>query len=1074
MKSNIPWSVKGIDPEAREAAKIAARRAGMTLGEWLNSLILQSGELPEGLAAQLVAEAAAEDARGHGGEASDEDEAELQSRLETLNRRLDQSERQSALAVSGIDQSIERLASTIESSRRLLATGDVAPKSTVNELASRVERLQSQLEQVSVQGRAGLDGRTLVALEKAIAGVAAHIEKSDRRNAELVQSVEEAITELAQKVGHAETSSHEAISRIDHTLDRLNGRIDTTESEQRRAGARLNERLAQLDERVATSLVQREAGIGGIERRLGGLESRLENVQGQIKAQIDEVRMRPAMSPDALSRKEFEDWSRRQAADQGSSQASARQSLSNLEARIAVLTERADRLQREGGTQNSAAVDRVSESARQAGERADAAAKRAGEATQAVKSELGELTQKLDRTNHTATETMQALEGVLRSLTRRLDMIDGRGSKGVPEAPVIAPVVVPPVSVAPIAASPPAPEPAPERVAAIAAERKIPSRSPGWLWRDEPAAAGGDLIGRSAPEPAAQHGAEADDEPQIQGDDHDTDEVHQVFAPTDEDGHEHTGRARPQWGDDEHEEHAPAHGEPAGRGGRDFDLSNLMFNLDGARERQPDDQGSPAEPAFTPRPSEPASGRSEDSDWLEQARRAAKAAGPGERASDADGQKTSARSTAVKLGIAVLIALAIAVVIFTYVVPRLTHKRAATPDVESTAIPATTTAKPPAGGQKAITTDKHDQTPAPPPSTATAPNPTPEGAPPREDDLGSPLPSDAKANADSLDQGQAQSPQAEAAPAASTAPSVKPPQGIAAPTAPPVAQISKPTPDEALKAAAEGGKAQAQYSYALALKAKGNTEAALDVMKRAAAQGLGIAERQLGVWYEQGDGVNKDLTEAGKWYLHAAQAGDVQAMHNLGFFYAQGFGGLQRDGATAEHWFKSAASRGLVASQVNLAIVYSQADSFGLPAGDPQARAADAYFWAAIAGAHGDEQAAKLRDQIARDLKPEAKASIDKKVAAFRPQPLDLMANGGFDTSAQAFLPADQQAPLGRDEIISIQKMLNELGYKVGPADGKLGPSLEKAIRAFQAAYHLPETGVADQNLLAALEIVPR
>ena len=53
MKSNIPWSVKGIDPEAREAAKVAARRAGMTLGEWLNSLILQSGELPEGLAQLL-------------------------------------------------------------------------------------------------------------------------------------------------------------------------------------------------------------------------------------------------------------------------------------------------------------------------------------------------------------------------------------------------------------------------------------------------------------------------------------------------------------------------------------------------------------------------------------------------------------------------------------------------------------------------------------------------------------------------------------------------------------------------------------------------------------------------------------------------------------------------------------------------------------------------------------------------------------------------------------------------------------------------------------------------------------
>ena len=39
-----PWSVKGIDPKAREIAKDLARRSGMTLGEWLNSMIMEDGE----------------------------------------------------------------------------------------------------------------------------------------------------------------------------------------------------------------------------------------------------------------------------------------------------------------------------------------------------------------------------------------------------------------------------------------------------------------------------------------------------------------------------------------------------------------------------------------------------------------------------------------------------------------------------------------------------------------------------------------------------------------------------------------------------------------------------------------------------------------------------------------------------------------------------------------------------------------------------------------------------------------------------------------------------------------------
>ncbi|MFW6077176.1 MAG: hypothetical protein ACOC71_05460, partial [Hyphomicrobiales bacterium] len=44
MKPGIPWSVKGIEEQARAAAKQAARQSGMTIGEWLNSVILDSAE----------------------------------------------------------------------------------------------------------------------------------------------------------------------------------------------------------------------------------------------------------------------------------------------------------------------------------------------------------------------------------------------------------------------------------------------------------------------------------------------------------------------------------------------------------------------------------------------------------------------------------------------------------------------------------------------------------------------------------------------------------------------------------------------------------------------------------------------------------------------------------------------------------------------------------------------------------------------------------------------------------------------------------------------------------------------
>src|SRR5258708_38226248 len=39
MTSGVPWQVEGIRPQARDAAREAARRSGMSVGEWLDSVI---------------------------------------------------------------------------------------------------------------------------------------------------------------------------------------------------------------------------------------------------------------------------------------------------------------------------------------------------------------------------------------------------------------------------------------------------------------------------------------------------------------------------------------------------------------------------------------------------------------------------------------------------------------------------------------------------------------------------------------------------------------------------------------------------------------------------------------------------------------------------------------------------------------------------------------------------------------------------------------------------------------------------------------------------------------------------
>lgn len=77
MKLGVPWSVKGIRPEARETAREAARRSGMSLGDWLNSVILQ-----QAAAAGTQPDTDDEDFYG-------EDLTSVHQRLDDLTRKID-------------------------------------------------------------------------------------------------------------------------------------------------------------------------------------------------------------------------------------------------------------------------------------------------------------------------------------------------------------------------------------------------------------------------------------------------------------------------------------------------------------------------------------------------------------------------------------------------------------------------------------------------------------------------------------------------------------------------------------------------------------------------------------------------------------------------------------------------------------------------------------------------------------------------------------------------------------------------------------------------------------------------
>lgn len=62
------------------------------------------------------------------------------------------------------------------------------------------------------------------------------------------------------------------------------------------------------------------------------------------------------------------------------------------------------------------------------------------------------------------------------------------------------------------------------------------------------------------------------------------------------------------------------------------------------------------------------------------------------------------------------------------------------------------------------------------------------------------------------------------------------------------------------------------------------------------------------------------------------------------------------------------------------------------------------------------------------------------------------------------------QYPMAGQEVVALQLRLRELGYLSGRADGRYGKGLEETVKALQRQWHLPETGIADEDLLERIQ----
>ena len=247
MKPGIPWSVKGIDSEAREAAKHAARRSGVTLGEWLNTVIREQAD-----EAEPPKKAPARNSMN-----------DIQSKLDHLSDQLTRMARRDQDTTAG--RHYERIRPAHEQSLAgILARVDAAERQAAENFAQFDERLETLVDKFS-QGldsfpRNPEDVPGYRSLEMAVRNIVDHIEVSERKTRDTLKAVQDRLNDVAYATS----------TPIDS--DRLLADAPLI--------ARLESRIADLTSRMT----DKDEGTKDELRKL------VQNEFGKITARIDSVR----------------------------------------------------------------------------------------------------------------------------------------------------------------------------------------------------------------------------------------------------------------------------------------------------------------------------------------------------------------------------------------------------------------------------------------------------------------------------------------------------------------------------------------------------------------------------------------------------------------------------------------------------------------------------------------------------------------------------------------------------------------------------------------------------------------
>ena len=1101
MKPGIPWSVKGIEPETREAAKEAARRSGMTLGEWLNSKILDSAEEAESLAASRhhrpsparaetsirledIAEQLSRIARREQNTAPasyvSETRLEDEENLAKVLNRIESNERQTVEAFTAVN---ERLAVL---SRQVLQTAKMPTLAKPEEPAafkSLEVAVRNIVEHIEISERRTRD--TLKTMQDRMADMAQRATSSSSeqilQSAPAFTSLESRLSELASRVERSESKSDEGLSEVLHKeLSHLAERIETVResaellaSKAQTAAVQTSQaELREIEKRILSLLKEAQTAFSGQGGSTNAEMQRLRAEVGTLNQRIDSARADTASERDVHAlRVALEQLSTKVA------QGPDMRPLADMDRRLVDITQRLEVSQQTA--RNNPQLGDLERRMAELDHRLEEAMQHQGDgqAQFALEQKISEVADRVGQTEH----QLGHLETIERAINQLFDSIEQSRSWAKDVAEDAANRMADRLTNTP-GAAPFALASSPELLALEDGLRAVRESASSADQRNQETL----LAVHDTLEQIVTKLAELE-----------TAAVGQQVATAAAQGHHYVPSQREQ---NETYQPDPMLETPA----PEQNMVQSQPHVEAASHANPFVAARPApetnplsdwlSKSALPSGGDAALPSSDDpdaatDDFIAAARRAAQASAQKSiLASLAPSAKSSRRfnlpflksaskpakdfytgeklppeiKPAANTGNTKRRTLLLAGLVLLAAVSAFTFNMLVKPD-------KSTSTMDPAKIEDTVQPDVPEKQ-----SDAVTPASETESQFLAENSNDAPPP-DAQSGPSSIDElltGSLPQQKTDA-----TLASIVAETGTAsAEREMPPAEIGS----EALRSAAERGEPSAQFVIATRfLDGEGVTQDVIQAAhwyQKAAFAGLAPAQYRLATLFERGRGVPQDAATALIWYERAAEQGNVKAMHNAAVL-AAGTEAGKPNYETAYKWFLAASQNGLKDSQFNLAVLYER----GL---GTKANVDEALFWYLVAARQDDADARKRAEVLSQNLSPIVVETVKAKAKAWIPQQAPENANivtildaaWQNTPSLTRITPVEsvqkQEVAVNEpvDPVGLTQQLLTRLGFNIGKPDGQMGARTTNAIRLFQLQSGMKVTGEVSEDLISKLQ----